>query len=71
MDVIHKCSTAGVNKHGIRLNMLRKEKRKKIKKKGPVKGRLLGPCGVGLVSNSQSLEACWRWDLHMHAREAW
>ena len=25
---------------------------------------LLGSGGVSLVSNNQSLEACWRWDLH-------
>ena len=32
---------------------------------GPVKGRyLLGSSDVGLVSNNQSLESCWRWDLH-------
>ena len=32
---------------------------------GQVKGRyLLGSCGVGLVSNNQSLEATWRWDRH-------
>ena len=30
---------------------------------GQEKGRyLLGCCGVGLVSNNQSLESRWRWD---------
>ena len=69
MDVTHKCSTATVNKHGIRVNML-------CRKAAPLSFTLI-PAQIESepvhtkayhamlrALQNKSLEAVWRWDRH-------